>query len=293
MAYIGTPPSNAFTSLLKQDFSTSATTGYTLDHAVNNANDIALFINFVRQEPTAGYAASGTTLTLTSATASSDDMYCVYLGQALQTVNPANASVGSSQLSPIAITGQTAETSIADGDTILIHDASASALRKMTKANFVSGIGGANTPAFMATMSANQSLSHNTSSKVQFNTEVFDTDSAYDTSNYRFTVPSGEDGKYHFQTAFGVYDSANTLQQVNGIIKKNGSEITNIRFFHIGSESRGVAVSLSVILPLVASDYIEVFVYEQESGANSAVVNTSGNTTQYFTYFSGYKLIGI
>ena len=26
MAYIGTPPSNAFTSLLKQDFSTSATT---------------------------------------------------------------------------------------------------------------------------------------------------------------------------------------------------------------------------------------------------------------------------
>jgi hypothetical protein len=110
-------------------------------------------------------------------------------------------------------------------------------------------------------------------------------------TNYRFTVPSGEAGKYHFQTAFGVYDSADTLQQVNGIIKKNGSEITNVRFFHLGSESRGAAVSLSVILPLVASDYIEVFVYEQESGGNSAVVNTSGNTTQYFTYFSGYKII--
>ena len=104
MSYIGTPPSNAFTSLLKQDFSTSATTGYTLDHAVNNANDIALFINFVRQEPTAGYAASGTSLVLTSATASSDDMYCVYLGQALQTVNPANASVGTSQLVDGAVT---------------------------------------------------------------------------------------------------------------------------------------------------------------------------------------------
>jgi len=104
LSYIGTPPSNAFTSLLKQDFSTSATTGYTLDHAVNNANDIALFINFVRQEPTAAYAASGTTLTLTSATASSDDMYCVYLGQALQTVNPPNASVGTSQLVDGAVT---------------------------------------------------------------------------------------------------------------------------------------------------------------------------------------------
>ena len=113
MSYIGTPPSNAFTSLLKQDFSTSATTGYTLDHAVNNANDIALFINFVRQEPTAGYAASGTTLTLTSATASSDDMYCVYLGQALQTVNPANASVGISQLSA---TGTKNSTTFLRGD---------------------------------------------------------------------------------------------------------------------------------------------------------------------------------
>ena len=124
MSYIGTPPSNAFTSLLKQDFSTSATTGYTLDHAVNNANDIALFINFVRQEPTAGYAASGTSLVLTSATASSDDMYCVYLGQALQTVNPPNASVGSSQVAASIITGQTALASEpADTDEFLVSDA--------------------------------------------------------------------------------------------------------------------------------------------------------------------------
>jgi hypothetical protein len=40
---------------------------------------LALFINFVRQEPTAAYSASGTTLTLTSATSATDDMYCVYL----------------------------------------------------------------------------------------------------------------------------------------------------------------------------------------------------------------------
>ena len=58
-----------------------------------------MFINFVRQEPTAAYTASGTTLTLTSATASSDDMYCVYLGKAVQTVNPPSGSVGLSQLS--------------------------------------------------------------------------------------------------------------------------------------------------------------------------------------------------
>jgi len=98
MPFIGNQPALSYTSFAKQDFSTSATTSYTLDNPVTNANELALFINFVRQEPTAAYSASGTTLTLTSATASSDDMYCVYLGKALQTVNPPNASVGTSQL---------------------------------------------------------------------------------------------------------------------------------------------------------------------------------------------------
>ena len=96
--YIGNTPALSYTSFAKQDFSTSATTTYTLDNPVTNANELALFINFVRQEPTTAYSASGTTLTLTSATASSDDMYCVYLGKAVQTVNPPNASVGLSQL---------------------------------------------------------------------------------------------------------------------------------------------------------------------------------------------------
>ena len=148
MAYIGNTPAEAFSAFQKQDFSTSATTSYTLDHPVSNQNEIALFINFVRQEPTAAYTASGTTLTLTSATSSSDDMYCVYLGKAVQTVNPSSGSVGSSQVASTIITGQTAETSIATDDTVLIHDTSAGALRKMTRANFVSGVGGVNTPTF-------------------------------------------------------------------------------------------------------------------------------------------------
>ena len=89
MPFIGNQPAEAFSSFQKQDFTTSATTSYTLDHPVSNQNEIALFINFVRQEPTTAYTASGTSLTLTSATTSSDDMYCVYLGKAVQTVNPA------------------------------------------------------------------------------------------------------------------------------------------------------------------------------------------------------------
>tara|TARA_A100001234_G_scaffold214108_1_gene217386 strand:- start:956 stop:1777 length:822 start_codon:yes stop_codon:yes gene_type:complete len=84
---------------VKQDFSVSATTGYTLSQSVTSANDIALFINNVRQEPTFAYSASGTSLTLTAATASTDDMYCIYLGRAVGTINPASGSVGLAQLS--------------------------------------------------------------------------------------------------------------------------------------------------------------------------------------------------
>tara|TARA_R110002153_G_scaffold90219_2_gene220522 strand:- start:61 stop:876 length:816 start_codon:yes stop_codon:yes gene_type:complete len=98
MPFIGNQPALSYTSFSKQDFTTSATTSYTLDNPVANANELALFINFVRQEPTTAYSASSTTLTLTSATSSSDDMYCVFLGKAVQTVNPPNASVGLSQL---------------------------------------------------------------------------------------------------------------------------------------------------------------------------------------------------
>ena len=64
------------------------------------------------------------TLTLTSATASSDDMYCVYLGKAVQTVNPPSGSVGSSQVAASIITGQTAlGATPADTDELLVSDA--------------------------------------------------------------------------------------------------------------------------------------------------------------------------
>ena len=55
MPFIGNQPALSYTSFAKQDFTTSATTSYTLDNPVANANELALFINFVRQEPTTAY----------------------------------------------------------------------------------------------------------------------------------------------------------------------------------------------------------------------------------------------
>ena len=125
MAYIGPEPAVSFTSFATQEFSTSATTSYTLDHAVANENEIALFVNNVRQQPGSGkaYTASGTALTLSAATASTDTMYCVFLGRALQTVTPATNSITAAMVGNDLISGKDALTSTpADTDEFLISD---------------------------------------------------------------------------------------------------------------------------------------------------------------------------
>ena len=61
----------------------------------------------------------------------------------------------------------------------------------------------ANTPAFSANaITGTFTGSVNTFWKATFNNELYDTNSAYDASNSGFTVPSGQAGKYHFETAF-------------------------------------------------------------------------------------------
>ena len=103
MPYIGNTPADKFLTLAKQSFSTSATTSYTLDSAVSSTQDIALFINNVRQSPVDAYTVSGTALTLTSATAGTDEMYCVYLGKTVGTVSPASDSVTTAMLQSNAV----------------------------------------------------------------------------------------------------------------------------------------------------------------------------------------------
>ena len=275
MPFIGNQPAEKYSSFQKQDFTTSATTSYTLDHPVANGNEIALFINFVRQEPTAAYTASGTSLTLTSATTSSDDMYCVYLGKAVQTVNPPNSSVGNSQLDVSAINSQTAETSIAGGDEVLIYDTSASALRKMTRTNFVSGIGGTNTPAFSAYLSSNQSISTASFTKIQFDTETYDTDGTYDNStNYRFTP--GVAGKYLI-FANMYLNSLSDGKNVRLDLYKNGASIA---FGRTDSAKVGssVSVNFSYADSASTSDYYELFVYHNEGGSLNVA---SGRRTSF------------
>jgi hypothetical protein len=85
MGYIGNQTSNSYTSLDKQTITGNGGASYTLDHAVANENEIEVFVNNVRQEPSVAYTVSGTALTMTGNVESSDDFYVVFQGKAIQT----------------------------------------------------------------------------------------------------------------------------------------------------------------------------------------------------------------
>ena len=104
MGYVGNQTTNAYTSITKQDITGNGGTAYTLDHAVANANEIEVFVNNVRQEPSVAYTVSGTALTMTGNVAASDDFYVVFQGKAVQTVVPPDDSVTTARINDDAVT---------------------------------------------------------------------------------------------------------------------------------------------------------------------------------------------
>ena len=104
MGYVGNQTTTAFTSMAKQDITGDGGTGYTLDHAVANAQEIEVFVNNVRQEPGTAYTVSGTTLTMTGNVASTDDFYVVFQGKAIQTSVPGDNTVTTAMLQDDAVT---------------------------------------------------------------------------------------------------------------------------------------------------------------------------------------------
>ncbi len=192
MSYIGIPPQANFSSGLLDRFTSTTGTTVTLTHDIASENDIVVFVNFVKQDSTT-YSVGGTgnkTLTLGGTLVSSDIVEVHYLNIVGQTNAPSSGSVGSSQISADVITGQTAlAVAPASTDELLISDGG------VLKRIDVSLVGGNNTPAFQAYLGAKQTVSSGTTTKINLNTEVFDSDSMYDAStNYRFLPTTA--GKY-------------------------------------------------------------------------------------------------
>ena len=123
MPFIGNKPSNNFVSLKRQDITGDGTASYTLDYKVASVNDILVYVNHVKQDPSS-MTVSGTSLTMGGNVASTDDFYVIFLGQALQTVTPADSTITGAMLNDSLISDKTALTSApADTDEFLVSDA--------------------------------------------------------------------------------------------------------------------------------------------------------------------------
>ena len=91
----------------------------------------------------------------------------------------------------------------ASGDTI---DIPSGATLDATGATITGAL--TNTPAFMAVLGSDDTLPNSVFTKATFDTEVFDTNSAF--ASDKFTVPANEDGKYIFFGHILCYDIDDT-----------------------------------------------------------------------------------
>ena len=153
-----------------------------------------------------------------------------------------------------------------------------------------------NTPVFAAYLSndSDQSISDSTVTKIQFDAERIDSAGAFDTSNYRFTVPSGQAGKYFIvvQAKFSS-TSQNTVVGTTVHIYKNGSTYHSTGYTGAGYISGsqynilGNALSVSTVIDLVEGDYIEGYGFIKVSSGTPKF--QEGNDQA--TWIEGFKLV--
>jgi acyl CoA:acetate/3-ketoacid CoA transferase beta subunit len=127
MAYLGREPQ--YGSFEKQSITADgSTTTFTLDYTVGSSSSIFVSVAGVAQEPEVAYniGSGGTQIIFTAAPASSDTVFVIFLGIAMEV-----ATLGTG-----AITGQTELAEVAaNDDLLLIYDTSAGALKKIQKSN--------------------------------------------------------------------------------------------------------------------------------------------------------------
>jgi hypothetical protein len=140
-------------------------------------------------------------------------------------------------------------------------------------------------PAFEAYLSADQTVSDGVTTKVTFDTEIFDTNGYYDNStNYRFTPLVA--GKYFIYSSALVYGTGD-LESGKIVYYKNGTEVR--QSWMDPANSSNAINQASVVLNAVvdmngSSDYIEIFTNVQSGVGQILSSDTQG------TYFGAYRI---
>jgi hypothetical protein len=146
---------------------------------------------------------------------------------------------------------------------------------------------GANIPAFEVYRSTDQIITNLTATKVQFDTEVFDTDSAYDNAtNYRFTPTVA--GKYFVYSQLMMQDTLGTfnLLQINIDLRKNGSTFRrNQMYFNALAYAHTASVYGSIDMN-GTTDYLEIFVTTRHNSSSSSKVSGDAQSS----FFGAYRI---
>jgi len=140
-------------------------------------------------------------------------------------------------------------------------------------------------PAFEAYLSADQSISDNTNTKIQFNTERFDTNNNYDNStNYRFTPQTA--GKYfvYSQVEFALNDYDIYVSELT--LAKNGSNHTST--FNVIGDGASLVNTVGVTSVVTfngSSDYVEMFGKIEKHGSSNNRFDAGNTAASYFGAF--------
>tara|TARA_A100001201_G_scaffold132236_1_gene118765 strand:+ start:117 stop:626 length:510 start_codon:yes stop_codon:yes gene_type:complete len=137
----------------------------------------------------------------------------------------------------------------------------------------------ATTPSFKVTLSGNVTLTNDANVKITFDQETWDIGSGFDTSNSRFTVPSGKAGKYYF---FYKGYMGNNLGYYSLKLYKNGSNVSSWTSYHHANSDNTLMDEHTDILDLSVGDYIET--YAQTTSGNGTFQSSQ-------SHFGGFRLI--
>jgi hypothetical protein len=129
-----------------------------------------------------------------------------------------------------------------------------------------------NGPAFSAYINVAQSISATTYTKIQFDTEHFDTNSNYDTTTYRFTPTVAG----YYQINFGFKTSVAQTRTIL-VVYKNGAQERGV--VDLQSATGGCAMSCLLYMN-GSTDYIEPYAF-LASAANSI----TGSVSSFFDAF--------
>jgi hypothetical protein len=152
-----------------------------------------------------------------------------------------------------------------------------------TGAATLAAAGLANTPAFFVKVNAAQTITTATWTQVSYQTEMLDTDSAYNTTDFKFTPQTA--GWYYLFASYGW--NTNTDFEATYIqICKNQTTQPGVSSSIVPNIYYNTLKTSVVVEANGSSDYFAVSCY-QASGSNK---DTQNDTTM--GYFGGYKLIG-